>query len=192
MTSMSSTGRADAHGVFRRGRLALQFVEPLHLLVRAAGHEQRGEHWRKAGFSLAPAAAHQRQQRLGLFDASAAAPRLRRPREAAVEDELADALGMPHRIGDRERAALRDAEQREALEPRRVDHAFEIAHEGLERDVVDVPVGQAVAARVIADQPVLGGERVQQWLQTGLSQSYSRWLSQLAALTSGGPCPTSA
>jgi hypothetical protein len=31
-----------------------------------------------------------------------------------------------------------------------------------------------------------------QWRQTGLSQSYSRWVSQFAALTSTGPWPASA
>ena len=75
---------------------------------------------------------------------------------------MADALGMAHRIGDGHGAALRDAEQREPVEAGRLDHALEVAHEGVERDVVDVPVGQAVAARVVADQPVLGGERLQQ------------------------------
>jgi hypothetical protein len=31
-----------------------------------------------------------------------------------------------------------------------------------------------------------------QWRQTGLSQSYSRWVSQFEALTSRGPWPASA
>ena len=42
---------------------------------------------------------------------------------------MADALRMPHRIGDRDRAALRNAEQGEALEAGRFDHTFEVAHE---------------------------------------------------------------
>ncbi len=78
--------------------------------------------------------------------------------EATVEDEVADSLRVPHRVGDRDGTALGDAEQREALEARGVDDGLEVADEGVEGDVVTVPVGQAVAALVVAQQRVALGQ----------------------------------
>jgi len=48
-------------------------------------------------------------------------------REAAVENQMADAFGMPHRIRDGDRRATRDAKQHEAIERRGVDDGFEVA-----------------------------------------------------------------
>ena len=52
-------------------------------------------------------------------------------RVAAVEDEAADALGMPHGVGDRDRRALRHAEQGEAVDARRVDDRLEVGDPAL-------------------------------------------------------------
>ena len=65
---------------------------------------------------------------------------------------MADPLGMARRVRDRDGAALREAEDREALEPELVDHGLEVAHHRLEREVVDVVIGEAVAALVVAHQ----------------------------------------
>src|SRR5277367_879902 len=65
---------------------------------------------------------------------------------------MRDALGMAHRIGDRHRASLRDAEQREAFEAGSVYDGFEVADERLQRNIFDVAVRETVAACVVADQ----------------------------------------
>src|SRR5271154_612019 len=68
---------------------------------------------------------------------------------------MRDPLGMAHGIGDRHRASLRDAEQREAFEAGSVYDGFEIADKGLRRDIFDVAVRETVAACVVADQRVV-------------------------------------
>ena len=67
-------------------------------------------------------------------------------------------LRMPDRVGDRNRAPLGDAEQREPLNARGVDHRFEIVHEPLECDVRDLTVRQPIAPRVVSDESVLAGQ----------------------------------
>src|SRR5262245_40396519 len=54
------------YGVLRRGRYALQVVEPLHLLERRAWNEQRREDLPERGVVLPPALAHTRQHRPAL------------------------------------------------------------------------------------------------------------------------------
>ena len=61
------------------------------------------------------------------------------------------------------------------------------AHPVLVRDVVDVPLAHAAAALVVADEAEVLGEEMIQCRQTGLSQSYSRCVSQFDALTSERP-----
>lgn len=61
-------------------------------------------------------------------------------RIGAEKHQMADALGIAHGIFDGDGAALRMAEQREALEARRVDHRLEVAHIGIEREVAHFPV----------------------------------------------------
>ena len=62
------------------------------------------------------------------------------------------ALGVFDRIADRNRAALGDAQQREALDASGVDDGFQVVHERLEGNVLDLPIRQAVAACVVSDQ----------------------------------------
>src|SRR5215510_693791 len=69
---------------------------------------------------------------------------------------------MTHRVGNRDRAALRNPKQRKPLHSGRLDNAFEVAYKSVERNVIELPIGQAVAARIVPDQPVFGGEDMQQ------------------------------
>src|SRR5215467_12707186 len=69
---------------------------------------------------------------------------------------------MTRRVGNRDGAALRNPKQRKLLYSGRLDNAFEVAYEGVERNVIELPIGQAVAARIVPDQPVLGSEDMQQ------------------------------
>src|ERR1700728_2277801 len=62
---------------------------------------------------------------------------------------------MANRVGDRRRASLRDAEQREAFKPGGLHDGFQVAHGRLERNVFDIAVREAVAACVVADQRVV-------------------------------------
>ncbi len=43
-----------------------------------------------------------------------------------------------------------------------LNHALEVAQEPIEREFVDIPIGQPVAARVVADQQVLGRKGMQE------------------------------
>ena len=56
----------------------------------------------------------------------------------AEQYQVADPLGMARRVADGDRSALRDTEQREALQAEIVDHGFEVLHEGVDGEVVDV------------------------------------------------------
>ena len=82
-------------------------------------------------------------------------------RERAEQHEVADALGMARGVGDRDRAALRDAEQREPVELGGVDDGLEIRDQDVERGVGRVAVRQAAAARVVAMEAVALAERVE-------------------------------
>jgi hypothetical protein len=76
-------------------------------------------------------------------------------RERAVEHQLCDALGMLHRVCDRDRAATRDPKQRKSIEPGRVNDRFEIADPRIEADIGHVPLGHAIATLVVADEPMM-------------------------------------
>jgi len=104
---------------------------------------------------------------------------------------------MAHRIRNRYRTSLRDAEQREAFEAGAVHHRFEIADERLERNLFDIAVRQAVAARIVADQGMVARQlaikvppnRTLEIEFEKLSKSNSRWVIQFPVFTSGGPLP---
>ena len=102
---------------------------------------------------------------------------------------MADALGMQRGVADRERAAVGHPEQRDPLEPGGVDDRGEIRHPRVQREVADLPVREAAAAFVVADDRVPFASPSSQCRQTGLPQSSSRWVSQVAVRTSGGPLP---
>ena len=147
-------GRLEhSHGHVPRHRHALQFIEPVGLLLGRIRHELGGEELAEGRIRLTPAHPHQRQQGFIFFLLSSAAGALLPAyREPAIQDEMRYALGMSHRIRDRDRASLRDSEQREPGDPGSVDHRLQIAHEDVERDLVDGTIRKAVAAGIIAGQ----------------------------------------
>ena len=71
--------------------------------------------------------------------------------EAAVEHEVADPLRVPDRITDRNRGSLRDAQQREALQPDRVDDSLEVGDPGLQRRIARVGSREPASPLVVAD-----------------------------------------
>src|SRR5262249_50937858 len=80
----------------------------------------------------------------------------------AIEDEAAYTPRVAHRIGNRDGTALRHPEQRKLGHVDRINDGLEIAHESIEGNVVHLPVREPVAAGVVADQSMLGGNLAQQ------------------------------
>src|SRR5262245_37820495 len=58
-------------------------------------------------------------------------------------------------IRDRHGTALGDPQERKPIYTSGVDHCFKITDPGVKRERLDVPVGHAIAPRVIADQGML-------------------------------------
>ena len=89
--------------------------------------------------------------------------RLRIVRAAGVgapEDELRDALGMACGVGDRHRAGVHEPKEREALDFEAVDNGLDVADKRLHGVVGHVALGEADAARVVADELCPVGERL--------------------------------
>ena len=115
------------------------------------------------------------------------------PRVAPVEDEVGDPLGMPRRVDERDRGPLRDAEQREAIEARRVDDASR-GRRPTSRRRARRARGRRARTRARRSGRACGPSpsSASQWRHTGLSQSKSRCVNQVAARTIGGPRPWTA
>ena len=73
-------------------------------------------------------------------------------RKASGEHEAVHPLRMARRIGNRYGAALGDSEQIKPLEPGGIDDGFQVAHKGVQGYFVDVPIRQAHAPSVVAEQ----------------------------------------
>src|SRR5215471_21377418 len=142
-----------AHRLFGGYRDAFQLIEPVGLLLGRVWHELRRPKLAERWGLLAPAEAHQAQHRRALL-LFRGPPRTFRPtdRVPAEQDQMGDALRMAHRVADRYRTSLRDAEEGEALESRGIHNGLQIADKRLERNLFNVAVRQAVAACVVADQ----------------------------------------
>jgi len=167
-----------------------QFVEPIGLLLGPTGDEQGGKELAESRVLLAPADAHQRQHGgILLLLGCGAGALVPTQRVAAVEDEVGHPLGVAHRVGDGDRTPLGDPEQREPRDPRGVDYRLQIAHEGVERDLVGGPVRQPVAAGVVPDELMVLRQLPIRCRQMGLSRSNSRWVIQLPVFINGGPWP---
>ena len=80
-------------------------------------------------------------------------------RERAIQHEVRDALGVLHRVRNRDRAAAGDPEERKPIETRRVDHRFQIADPRVEAHIGDVALRHAIATLVVTDDAVVKRER---------------------------------
>ena len=155
----------------------------------ASGMNSDANSWRKAGFSCP------QPWRISSIERLAVTPRLLaalRPafRVAAVQHQLRHTLRMTHGVLDAGRAALRQAEQREAVEIRRGDDRLEVGD--LRRRARD-PARPSPTVRSRADRSGSAAGRDDrkrnQCRHTGLCQSNSRCDSQFADFTSGAPLP---
>ena len=124
-----AVGDEVAGGIGGRTAYSLELVEPVGLLLGGSRNELRREHLPDAEFP-APPQPHQSE------------PWLRRlpspPRSCTLfpadsitseQNQMRNAFGMSHRVGDRNRATLRQAVERETIEARASTTASKIADE---------------------------------------------------------------
>ena len=143
-----------ANGALGRGRFPLQLVENVRLFMRCSRDEKPCEHLPKGWIVRAPSNAHQSRHRIPSFFLRRRAL-LSAERERAIENKVRHPFRAPHRIGDRDGAALGYSEERETLDTDRINDCLKVGHPGIERERVNVPVGHAVASRVVAYERVL-------------------------------------
>ena len=176
--------------VVGRGRAPQQLVVPGHLLRRAVREEQHAEHVAERG--SAPSS-RRGSPRPAPPPARSSPAQLPAARVAAVEDEVGDPLGMPRRVGHRDRRALRDAEQREALQARRVDDGLEVADPGVDGGSPTLAVRQPAAALVVADDGVaLARAGRASGARPGSPSRARGGSARSPTRTSGGPRPCTA
>ncbi len=131
----------------------------MSLLGRRFRNELRCEDLPIRRVLLTPALAHERHQGIGLIDIRLPATLAPAARVTAIQHEVRDAFGMAHSIGDRHGAALGNTQERKPVEPRRVDDRLEVAHERIQGDVIDIPIGKTIATLVVTDQPASRRQR---------------------------------
>ena len=114
-------------------RNPLQFIEPVGLLLGAARNELRCEHLSECRVFLTPAKAHQGEHRFAGF-LLRLGPGALLPADGITSEknQMRNAFGMPDGVSDRNRAALRYAEQRETIDARGIDHRFKIISRNLQ------------------------------------------------------------
>ena len=113
---------------------------------------------RKVGLRVRPARADRRRHRLGVRARLVAAPHPA-PRVAAVEDEAADPLGMPHRV--RRARSPRPARRPSSVKrssPSASTTVSRSATQVLHRELAELVVGEPAAALVVADERVAVAE----------------------------------
>jgi len=130
-----------AGGIGGRTAYPLEFIEPVGLLLGGARNELRREHLPECRVFLAPPEPHQSEHGFAGFllrcDPGAFLPA---DSITSKQNQMRNAFGMPDRIGDRNRATLRQAVKCKAFEARGIDHGFEIADKIFKADVRHVTV----------------------------------------------------
>ena len=182
-TSMSST--ASRMRTAFSGDVVMRCRSLNHCICSggAAGNEQRGEDLAEGRILLAPALAHQRDQSVGLSRSPAAiracAGRAQ-SRHRARDGSRAPDAAPRRRWRPRNPATCRAGETGRARPPR---PRF---RDRARRRRTRCPRRPSRTGRCRACRSGSAGDRAasacSRWLQIGLSQSYSRWLSQLRGL----------
>ena len=88
-------------------------------------------------------------------------PPLGPSRVGAVENEMGHPVRMPCRILDGDRAAPARSHHGKMLEGGGIHHAFKITHPVLAGKIANISIGEAAAARIVAQYLMLAGERVE-------------------------------
>ena len=108
-------------------------------------------------------------------------------RETAIKDKVRYAMRMAYSKSDGNGTALRDSEQRKAIQSSRIDDRCKIADPRVQRKFIHIPIGHAVAASVVADQRMVLRKIDEAGAPERTFQSYSRWVNQEPLLTNGRP-----
>ena len=153
-TSRAAAPRSSARSCGAAARRTSPTARPSE-----SGMNRDDEEAAEAGVVLSPTEAHHLELHVGLADLLVGL-RSREPSLAvrADEDEMAHPLRMPSRVRDRDRAALRQAEDREALEPELVDDGLEVVDHRVEREV-DRRRDQRGRCRARRSAPTCGSAR---------------------------------
>ena len=143
------------------GRCSPLLVAPrTQVLDRAARLEMRGPHLEERVVLLSPAEPGEVEQHARLLELlRLVVPSQSPARIGPVEQQAIDALGMPRRVFDRDRSAPACRHKRKPAEAGGIDNLFEILDPGFERQVLDVTVGKSAAARIVAEQRMIAGQR---------------------------------
>lgn len=137
----------DGHG--------LQIVKPALVVgTDAFRYVEVADNLKEGRVGLAPIELNQRFESVAYLDSIGAATMVCATRVTAAENEVADTLWMAYRVGNGDRASLRMAEEGEFIEPSGVDDGFEIVNPGFEGNIFHIPLGEAVAAAVVAKDAV--------------------------------------
>src|SRR5215472_4454379 len=123
--------------------------------MRGLGNKERSEQLAERRIVLAPVLPHQRCHSCTSSDfvrVSAGTPTLR---ISSPEYEMRDALRMLDRVGDGDRTALGNPEQRKPIELSCIDDAFEVQQHRLEGQIAHLSIGETVPSLVVTNEPIL-------------------------------------
>ena len=155
--------RLDLVGrVLGRGGAADQLGERVPQLGGGVGDEGRGEEAPEGRVVAPPAQAGHLDLQEGLAPILVGpGPLVPAPGVGAHQDQVAHPLRVSVGVGHGHRAALRQAQQREAVEVEGIDDPLQIVDEGVEGPLLDVVVRQPAAALVVADQRPGSGQALE-------------------------------
>jgi len=137
---------------------AFQVVEPARLLGCPSRDELRGEPLPVGVMLAAPARADQRSIELDKLPLLIGIVAMEKTaRVSAVDDQMRHPLGVARGIFYGDCAALRHAQQNEALERKAIDDTCEVVDPSIERNLDGVPLGQAGAAPVVTNERMPAG-----------------------------------
>jgi hypothetical protein len=145
-------------GTLGRCGPALELVVPFHVLGRRAGHHETGEELAERRVVLAPAMGDQGRDGPAAGNQLRVPPLRPAPGIAAQEDHAAHPVGIARGEGCRHGASLGMAKERCPRQSVGVHHGEEIADHGIQGDVLDLAVGEPIAALVVPDQRVVPGK----------------------------------
>src|SRR5271170_363625 len=118
----------QADGIFWRGRKPLHFGEPAILLRFALRNKQSRINLAECGILVAPAELDEFEHGVGFVDGLGRRIALEpSSRERAVEDQMADAIRVARRVGDRQPSPLTASKKDKLLQSGGLDDRFQIA-----------------------------------------------------------------
>jgi hypothetical protein len=142
----------EAHGDLGRRRDPLELVEPLMLLLGSGRDDLGGEELPVAAVFLGPSLLGELAHRLGLSSFLwGGRTGQSTPHEAAVQDQLGDALRATDRERNRHRRTLREPEDGDGLVADGRCDGLQVVHPALEADLLGCRVRQATTPGVVAD-----------------------------------------